>query len=134
MFLPQVPYIHEGCALFNQVTYPLVYKEEDLIGVVEAMKLSGLIISEKKQNSLNLNEILSPGEKQRLAFARIFFHKPQVVFLDEATSAISIEAEANLYTNCHKMGVTYISCGHRPSLVKFHKHVLTIRDGNWLFE
>ena len=56
---------------------------------------------------------LSPGEKQIFAFLRLFYQKPAIAFLDEASSALCVEAEAKLYQECANFGIQVISSGHR---------------------
>jgi len=69
-------------------------------------------------------DVLSTGEQQRLAFARLFLHEPIIAFLDEATSALDLKNESRLYTLLKRKIGTYISVGHRLSMVKFHTHIL----------
>jgi putative ATP-binding cassette transporter len=58
--------------------------------------------------------------------------KPGYALLDEATSALDEVNEANLYNDLKDMGVTWISVGHRPSLLKFHDQVLKLAEnGEW---
>ena len=69
-------------------------------------------------------EVLSTGDQQRVAFARVFLDRPEMVFLDEATSALDVNNERRLYEKVSAMGCSYVSVGHRPSLVHFHDQVL----------
>jgi putative ATP-binding cassette transporter len=71
--------------------------------------------------------VLSLGEQQRLAFARIIFNRPSVVILDESTSALDLLAEEAMYRILNELGVTFISVGHRPSLLQFHDKKLILR-------
>lgn len=80
---------------------------------------------------------LSPGEKQTLAFLRLFYHQPKLAFLDEASSALSVSTEAQLYKECQKRNIQLVSIGHRPSLKEFHQVVLNIGlddQGSWSIE
>ena len=79
---------------------------------------------------------LSPGELQRLAFLRVFYHKPAVALVDEATSALDLDLEEELMEECEKLEITLVSVGHRKSLRKFHdKEVgLGLAEGSWLFQ
>uniref|UniRef100_A0A673LYA4 ATP-binding cassette sub-family D member 4-like n=1 Tax=Sinocyclocheilus rhinocerous TaxID=307959 RepID=A0A673LYA4_9TELE len=63
-------------------------------------------------------DVLSPGEMQRLCFARLFYLQPKYAVLDEATSALTEEAEGQLYKACKQLGISLISLGHRSTLKK----------------
>lgn len=76
--------------------------------------------------------ILSLGEQQRLAFARLFITRPSFTILDEATSALDLNNEANLYQQLQQTKTTFISVGHRESLFNYHQWVLELSEGsNW---
>jgi vitamin B12/bleomycin/antimicrobial peptide transport system ATP-binding/permease protein len=74
--------------------------------------------------------VLSQGEQQRLAFARILLSQPKYVILDEATSALDVVNERRLYELLRTQDMTYISVGHRPSLVEYHNTVLDLAAEN----
>jgi vitamin B12/bleomycin/antimicrobial peptide transport system ATP-binding/permease protein len=71
---------------------------------------------------------LSPGEQQRLAFARVLLAKPACVFLDEATSSVDTAAEARLYglLRAAAWRPVVVSVGHSEALPKFHDRVLDL--------
>jgi ABC-type uncharacterized transport system, permease and ATPase components len=77
---------------------------------------------------MNWADIFSPGEQQRLALARLLVFKPKVAILDEATSALDVRNEANVYKVLRKTGTSYLSVGHRPTLIRHHDEVLEL-DG-----
>jgi putative ATP-binding cassette transporter len=76
----------------------------------------------------NWSQRLSPGEQQRLAFARVLLARPALLFLDESTSAIDEPSEARLYglLRTVQWQPTIISVGHRSTLRYFHDQVLDI--------
>uniref|UniRef100_A0A8B9QD24 ATP binding cassette subfamily D member 4 n=1 Tax=Apteryx owenii TaxID=8824 RepID=A0A8B9QD24_APTOW len=77
-------------------------------------------------------DVLSPGEMQRLSFARLFYLQPRYAVLDEATSALTEEVEHELYRVCLQLGMTLVSVGHRASLEKFHSWILKLHgEGRW---
>jgi len=78
--------------------------------------------------------ILSLGEQQRIAFARVLLAKPRLVLMDESTSALDTRNERLLYGALKQAGVTYVSVGHRPTLLSFHERVLLLHGdggGGW---
>ena len=77
------------------------------------------------------------GEKQRMQLARLFYHSPRFAILDEATSAVSNDVEALLYTTAKDLDITIVTISHRPGLFKHHRYLLRLAtDGNhsWSLE
>eukprot|EP01031_Cornospumella_fuschlensis_P031612 gene31612-38204_t len=72
------------------------------------------------------SKTLSLGEQQRLAFARVLYNRPDVVVLDEASSALDLASEEQMYELLRTLNITYVSVGHRPSLVKYHNKKLVL--------
>ncbi|XP_047312050.1 ABC transporter D family member 2, chloroplastic [Impatiens glandulifera] len=72
------------------------------------------------------SSVLSLGEQQRLAFARLLLSKPYLALLDESTSALDEANETHLYKMIEEAGITYVSIGHRSSLYKHHNKILHI--------
>lgn len=79
-------------------------------------------------------DVLSGGEKQRVAMARLYFHKPQFAILDECTSAVSMDVEDKMYSQAKNLGITLITVSHRKSLWKFHDYVIVFNEDNVKFE
>jgi putative ATP-binding cassette transporter len=128
MFMPQRPYLPLG-TLREAVVYPAAADKFSDDEVREALKRCGL---EHLLNRLDDNErwdrVLSGGEQQRLAFTRLMLHKPEWVFMDEATSAIDEEGQDSLmrlFTE-ELAGATIVSIAHRPGMDAFHDRTLTI--------
>lgn len=129
LFLPQRPYMLLG-TLRDQIIYPQnrsdipdqrlqqVLEQVNLPTVIERM--GGL------EETKDWPNVLSLGEQQRLVFARVLLTKPQFVILDEATSALDVANEKRLYQLLQEMETTYISVGHRMSLLQFHQLVLSL--------
>ncbi|WP_019507651.1 ABC transporter ATP-binding protein/permease [Pleurocapsa sp. PCC 7319] len=131
LFLPQKPYMILG-TLRSQLTYPhddLEISDIELYYALDAVNLPDLA---NRSGGLDVEQdwadTLSLGEQQRLAFARILINKPHYVILDEATSALDIANEASLYQHLKKTQTTFVSVGHRPSLLDYHRLVLEIQE------
>nr|XP_047915781.1 lysosomal cobalamin transporter ABCD4 isoform X8 [Anser cygnoides] len=142
LFLPQRPFFTDG-SLREQVIYPLkeIYPvsgpadDERIVRFLELAGLADLLARAgglDEQVDWNWYDILSPGEMQRLSFARLFYLQPRYAVLDEATSALTEEVEHELYRVCLQLGMTLVSVGHRPSLEKFHSWILKLHgEGRW---
>ncbi|XP_060151030.1 lysosomal cobalamin transporter ABCD4 isoform X2 [Globicephala melas] len=142
LFLPQKPFFTDG-TLREQVIYPLkeIYPDsgsaddERIMRFLELAGLSSLVARTEgldQQVDWNWYDVLSPGEMQRLSFARLFYLQPKYAVLDEATSALTEEVESELYRIGQQLGMTFVSVGHRRSLEKFHSLVLKLcGEGRW---
>jgi putative ATP-binding cassette transporter len=133
MLLPQRPYIPIG-TLRRAATYPDAADSRSLKEVADAFRHVGLKHLVKRIDDEGpWDQTLSGGEKQRLAFARIFLHNPDIIVLDEATAALDPESQDKLMELLSKAPehTTLISVGHRPELEAFHnrKIVLERRRG-----
>jgi len=86
------------------------------------------IITKRETNGLDTLKdwkyVLSGGEKQKIAMARLFYHKPKFAILDECTSAVSIDMESQMYTYAKNLNITLITVSHRRTLWKFHDYIL----------
>lgn len=135
LFLPQRPYMVLG-SLREQLLYPQVDQEvsdAELMAVLARVNLADLPERVGGFDAvLDWGQLLSLGEQQRLAFARLLLTKPGYAILDEATSALDGPNEELLYRELQNAGTTYISVGHRPSLPAYHDQVLELQGGgNW---
>jgi putative ATP-binding cassette transporter len=128
LFLPQKPYLPIG-TLREVVSYPNLPGAVDDAVLRETLEAVGLPeMSGRLGESAHWALRLSPGEQQRIAFARALVQKPDWLFLDEATSAVDEVGEARLYTLLRDRlpNTTLLSVGHRSSLRSFHTRQLVL--------
>jgi putative ATP-binding cassette transporter len=128
LFLPQKPYLPLG-TLRDVVSYPVrdaSYSDEQLREALNTVGLPQLANRLEEQQNWALQ--LSPGEQQRMAFARALLQKPDWLFMDEATSALDEANEEKLFELLQDRLplTTLISVGHRPALKKYHSRKLKI--------
>ena len=134
MFLPQRPYLPLG-SLRRAIYYPQPVPEnidDNLTGLLERFGLQNL--AGQLDAVDDWSRILSLGEQQRLAFIRILLLRPDIVFLDESTSALDEPREAQAYETLHQMlpQMAVVSVGHRSSLLNCHdKQLVLAGDGYW---
>jgi len=150
LFLPQHPYMILG-NLRSQLLYPnkagpaknaagkIVHAkghkdlDEELLQLLNRVNLPHL--SERLGGldaDIDWGKVLSVGEQQRLAIARVLLNQPRFAMLDEATSALDAENEDSLYRELMQTSTTLVSISHRPTVLKFHQQVLELTgNGNW---
>ena len=135
LFIPQKPYMLLG-SLREQLCYPLQpdrFSDAQLRAVLEQVRLPELV---RRYPDLDIKQdwprLLSLGEQQRLAFARLLLNGPRFVVLDEATSALDVATERHLYGLLCEREMAFVSVGHRPTLTAFHDTVLELDgSGGW---
>ncbi|KAG2339464.1 P-loop containing nucleoside triphosphate hydrolase protein, partial [Suillus weaverae] len=146
--IPQCPY-HPTGFLLSQVIYPRSISNftasfavlEELKSLLDAAHLGYLVGREGGWDAVKeWRDVLSRGEKQRLAMARLFYHCPKFAILDECTSAVNFDVEGQMYEHAKAFGITLITislwCVFVPSLTKYHTHILTLTGdgmGSWTF-
>jgi vitamin B12/bleomycin/antimicrobial peptide transport system ATP-binding/permease protein len=135
LFLPQRPYMVQG-NLRNQLLYPNIDKsltDAELLGMLKQINLPDIATNfDGLDAELDWGKVLSVGEQQRVAFARVLLVGPRYAMLDEATSALDIANEESLYELLAATHTTLVSVGHRPSILKYHQQVLELTgDGAW---
>lgn len=132
MMLPQRPYFPIG-PLAAAVAYPAEAGTYDKTTVAEAIAAVGLpALAERIDEDAHWNRMLSLGEQQRLGLARALLHRPDFLFLDEATASLDEPSEAALYRLLDDglRNATIVSIGHRTTLNEFHRRRLALaRNG-----
>jgi vitamin B12/bleomycin/antimicrobial peptide transport system ATP-binding/permease protein len=135
LFLPQRPYMILG-TLREQLLYPHTDRkmsDRELEHILQQVNLQHLLTRvDGFDTEVPWENILSLGEQQRLAFARLLITHPSFTILDEATSALDLNNEGNLYQQLQSTKTTFISVGHRESLFNYHQWVLELsQESNW---
>ncbi len=146
MFLPQRPYLASG-TLRDQVIYPHSEmdmrdsgrRDSELLLILEDVRLGYLPEREGGWDvRKEWKDVLSGGEKQRMAFARLLYHEPRYAVIDEGTSAVSSDVEGLLYERCKERGITLLTISTRVSLKRYHDWNLDLGQGeegeDWTFD
>jgi len=137
LYLPQTPYLVTG-SLRDQVIYPDTpskaaakhgSKRDADAAVRSSLTSAGM--ERFAQGDLDLmhkewDDVLSGGEKQRMGWARLFYHSPAFAALDEATSAVNVQQEGPLYQAAIDRNIMLLSIAHRPTVRSFHKWELKV--------
>uniref|UniRef100_A0A914EDH7 ABC transporter domain-containing protein n=1 Tax=Acrobeloides nanus TaxID=290746 RepID=A0A914EDH7_9BILA len=129
--IPQRVYFPTGnLSLRQQICFPCTisnnFASEDtaqIENILKTLKLDSLLVRCGGLDNLidfEWKETLTPGELQRLSFARVVYQKPKLVILDEATNSLPNDMEATIYRLLKTNEIQYISAGHRDSLRKLH--------------
>lgn len=133
LFLPQRPYLPLG-TLREVLSYPDQPDRHDNVAYAQALEACRLPhLSDRLHENGNWAMALSPGEQQRLAFARALLFQPDWLFLDEASSALDEATEAELYRLLKERlsEASIVSIAHRPSVKCFHDRrvIINPQDG-----
>jgi len=131
-YIPQRPYLSRG-TLRQQIIYPDNLREmhdknvtdTDLLRILDTLEIGSLI---DRANGFDAEQpwedVLSGGLQQRVAMARLFYHKPRYAILDECTSSVTLEVERVMYEEAKRLGITLMTVSHRRSLWKYHTRIL----------
>lgn len=157
-YIPQRPYLSKG-TLRQQILYPDnlldmrargVTDQDlmDILAVLDIDKLLGLSSSKalsdpssresRGKTGLDMQaewtDVLSTGQQQRIAAARLFYHKPKYAILDECTSSVTAEVEKIMYDEAKRLGITLMTVSHRRSLWRYHGWILQFDgQGGYVF-
>ncbi|KAK4461617.1 ABC transporter transmembrane region 2-domain-containing protein [Cladorrhinum samala] len=142
-YIPQRPYLSRG-SLRQQIIYPDGLRtmrakgvtDSDLLNILRILKLEHLIdmYPEGWDAEAEWRDVLTGGLQQRVAMARLFYHKPRYAILDECTSSVTLDTEKVMYDNAKALGITLMTVSHRRSLWKYHTHILQFDgQGQYVF-
>ncbi|KEY64487.1 hypothetical protein S7711_07234 [Stachybotrys chartarum IBT 7711] len=142
-YIPQRPYLSRG-SLRQQIIYPDSLRQmrargvtdADLLAVLKTLGLEHLVdlYDEGWDAEAEWRDVLSGGLQQRVAMARLFYHRPRYAILDECTSSVTLDTEKVMYDNAKALGITLMTVSHRRSLWKYHTHILQFDgQGNFVF-
>lgn len=134
-YIPQKPYNIYG-TLREQIIYPddpnseksKQFTNDQLKDFLRRVRIAYIADREGWDKEKNWDDILSLGEQQRLAVARLLYHKPAYAILDECTSAVSTDVESHLYSECQKENITCVTISLRPALIPHHDWELSLED------
>ncbi|KAF5384738.1 hypothetical protein D9757_006236 [Collybiopsis confluens] len=132
ILIPQRPYLTLG-TLRDQVIYPHSQREMaargitdgDLLVILRVVQMDNVVEREGGWDAVReWRDALSGGDKQKIAWARLFYHNPKYAILDEATSLVPAEMEGRMMEHATELGITLLTVSHRPSLWKYHAMIL----------
>lgn len=129
MFLPQRPYMPLG-TLGEALCYPNDYHTIKPRKLVKALNDAGIPeLRHRLHETEDWARLLSLGEQQRIAIARVLIQEPDWLLMDESTSGLDENTENDMYMMLSKAlpRTTLISIGHRSSLRKFHRHIIELK-------
>lgn len=137
LFLPQKPYLPIG-TLREAVSYPEnagSFSDSDIVETLKLCRLEEFV--GRLDEVAHWEQVLSPGEQQRLAFARALLNRPAWLFLDEATAALDDATQDYLYSLLASRlpNTSMVSIAHREDVRSFHRRVLSLgADGSYRLE
>ncbi|KAI0724232.1 ABC transporter transmembrane region 2-domain-containing protein [Cerioporus squamosus] len=132
ILIPQRPYLSLG-TLRDQVIYPHSkddmerrgITDNDLLEILAVVQMEHIVEREGGWDAAReWREALSGGDQQKIAWARLFYHKPKYAVLDEATSLVPPDMEGMMMEHATRLGITLLTVSHRPSLWKYHSMIL----------
>lgn len=130
MYLPQKPYMPIG-TLHEAIMFPDATTKDNKEQIEQLLRDCNLEkLIPRLYETASWSQQLSPGEQQRVAFARVLLYKPDWVFLDESTSSMDVKNEEHLYKLLQSKlpDCSIVSVGHRPTIDAYHDHIINMTD------
>ncbi|KAJ4339423.1 ATP-binding cassette long-chain fatty acid transporter pxa2 [Ascochyta clinopodiicola] len=141
-YIPQRPYLSRG-TLRQQIIYPDNLREmrdkgisdDDLYNILSIVEIETIVDRPGGWDAeQEWTDVLSGGLQQRVAMARLFYHRPRYAILDECTSSVTLEIERVMYDEAKRLGITLMTVSHRRSLWKYHEKILQFDgQGKYVF-
>jgi ATP-binding cassette, subfamily D (ALD), peroxisomal long-chain fatty acid import protein len=141
-YIPQRPYLSRG-TLRDQIIYPdSLYEfrakkasETDLLEILKILEIEAVVDRPGGWDAIEeWRDVFSGGLQQRIAMARLFYHKPKYAILDECTSSVTLEIEKKMYDTAKSLGTTLMTVSHRRSLWRYHSRILQFDgQGGYVF-
>lgn len=141
-YIPQRPYLSRG-TLRDQIIYPdSLYEfrarnrnDTELLEILKILEIDHVVQRPQGWDSVEeWRDVFSGGLQQRIAMARLFYHKPRYAILDECTSSVTLEMERKMYETAKGLGTTLMTVSHRRSLWKYHSKILQFDgQGDYFF-
>ena len=141
-YIPQRPYLSRG-TLRDQIIYPDSLSdfrgkhgsEDDLLEILKILEIDSVVQRKHGWDAVEeWRDVFSGGLQQRIAMARLFYHKPKYAILDECTSSVTLEIEKKMYDTAKSLGTTLMTVSHRRSLWKYHSKILQFDgQGGYIF-
>ncbi|KAH8717135.1 ABC transporter transmembrane region 2 [Phaeosphaeriaceae sp. PMI808] len=131
-YIPQRPYLSRG-SLRQQIIYPdslyemraKNYTDDHLLSILRVLEIESIVERPGGWDAeQEWTDVLSGGLQQRVAMARLFYHRPRYAILDECTSSVTLEIERVMYEEAKRLGITLMTVSHRRSLWKYHTRIL----------
>ena len=132
MFIQETPVLNDG-TLLQQLVYPNTADDAinlcdntyvDILTKVGLSNLKDELLSKRQWSN-----ILSLGEKQKISFARVLLCRPDLVFLDESSSSLSLSSEKELYTLLKRENIQTVTISHRTlNIIEYHDYILNIQS------
>lgn len=141
-YIPQRPYLSRG-TLRDQIIYPDSLSDfrakratdEQLLEILKILEIDSVVERKHGWDAIEeWRDVFSGGLQQRIAMARLFYHKPLYAILDECTSSVTLEVEKTMYETAKQLGTTLMTVSHRRSLWKYHSRILQFDgQGGYVF-
>ena len=101
--------------------------DSQLIAMLQIVQIGGIVDREGGFDvEKDWKDVLAGGDKQRIAMARLFYHRPRYAILDECTSSVGMDIEKIMYEHSQELGISLITVSHRPTLWKYHNWILQV--------